>query len=149
MSHTRAPWGWFGNSDTQQVYLATVDRGRQHVMTFDRWGMQGGQPRFNVNHIMVDGKHLLKYQVGDPEVTGVDEAKQNPSVYRRDILTIDHPDASVIAASADLLEACEALIDTYDEHGVVISFGQIRRAIAKAKRSAALTITDEKTEGAA
>lgn len=115
-------------------------------MEFDRWGMRGGQPRFNVNHVMVDAKHLLKYQVGDPEVTGADEAKQNSSVYRRDICAIDHPDASLLAAAADLLEACEALIDTYDEHGVVLSFSQIRRAIARAKRPAPLTISPAENE---
>lgn len=44
------PWEWFGNLKTFQIYLATVGRGRQFVMTFERWGMREAQPAFRNEH---------------------------------------------------------------------------------------------------
>jgi hypothetical protein len=44
----RGPWRWYGNTKRCEVYLATVHGGRIFVMDFARWGMQGGQPRFQL-----------------------------------------------------------------------------------------------------
>lgn len=56
----RGPWQWYGNTRTNEVYLATVNHGRVYVMDFARWGMQSAQPRFQVS--LKDGSAL----VGEP-----------------------------------------------------------------------------------
>jgi hypothetical protein len=128
--HTPGPWRWFGNSDTQSIYLATADRGRQYVMGFERWGMGNGQPRFRVDDRMVDAKHLLAFEVGDKDVTGIEQAKKNDTVYRRDIRGINHADALLIAAAPDLLAALKALL--YAPTDLVAQSGA-HQAIAKAE----------------
>lgn len=105
---TPGPWGWFGNTDNHEIYLATPDRGMQFVMRFARFGMNKGQPTFQVDGRMVEAKHLVKFDVGDGKATGVEAGKADPGVYRMDVTGIDHPDARLIAASPDLLEACQA-----------------------------------------
>ncbi|GBQ90823.1 hypothetical protein [Gluconobacter albidus] len=102
---TKGPWAWFGNANGNQVYLATTHSGRRYVMQFRRWGMRGAQPVFQPTQGMVEAKNLLKFEVGDRSVTGVDEAKANSSVYRTDIRGIAAPDAHLIAAAPELYEA--------------------------------------------
>lgn len=79
-------------------------------MQFSRWGFSGAQPVFQPVQGMVEAKNLLKFEVGDRSVTGVDEAKKNTSVYRTDICGIDAPDAHLIAAAPELYEALEGVI---------------------------------------
>ncbi len=95
---TDGPWAWFGEGKYNQLYLATVLNGRRYVMDFVRWGMKGAQPRFQINGLMEDAKDLFKFEVGNPSVTGVAQAKADSSVYRFDVAEIDHPDARWIAA---------------------------------------------------
>ena len=69
--HTKGPLRWFGYSRLQDIYLATIHRGRQVVMGFERWGMRSAQPTFQVHHdselgIMKKAQELLKDF--DPEV---------------------------------------------------------------------------------
>ena len=45
---TPGPWGWYGNTDVQSIYLATKRWGRFTVMSFRRWGMQAARPMFAV-----------------------------------------------------------------------------------------------------
>jgi hypothetical protein len=66
LAATPGPWGWFGNAGSQSIYLATVNRGRQFVMKFARWGMRGSQPRFQVNGRMTNASELMEF-----EVTGI------------------------------------------------------------------------------
>ena len=106
---TPGPWGWFGNANCNEVYLATTHSGRRYVMQFRRWGMQGAQPVFQPTQGMVDAKDLLKFVVGDKSVTGVDQAKANTSVYRTDIRGIAAPDAHLIAAAPELYESLNEL----------------------------------------
>lgn len=103
---TPGPWSWFGNAKFNDVYLATVNRGRQFVMGFKRWGMRGAQPTFQVNHLMVDGSTLVIREVP----------------YRGDIAGFDHPDAMLIVAAVNALpalldaaEAAEVLANEIDE----------------------------------
>lgn len=114
MTHTPGPWAWFGNSNSNSLYLATTHSGRRYVMGFKRWGMRGAQPQFQPGgRGLVDASELLKFEVGDKSVTGVEEAKKDGSVYRYDVRGIDCDDARLIAAAPDLLEAlktcCEAI----------------------------------------
>jgi len=80
---TEGPWEWYGYLSNKDIYLTTPKNGRQIVMGFDRWGMQGAQPKFSVNGIMRSFEPFA----------------------RRDhntlLLEIDHPDAAFIAESRD------------------------------------------------
>ena len=111
-AHTEGPWAWFGNAKTKEIYLATTHSGRRYVMGFRRWGMRGAQPMFQpAGHGLVPAEKLLKFEVGDRSVTGVDGANANDSVYRLDIRGIDCADARLIAAAPDLLAALEGVMN--------------------------------------
>lgn len=115
---TRGPVGWYGNK--HGIYLATKHRGRQYVMGFRRFGMNGAQPVFNVDSILVPAADLVTFEVGDKVSVGFDAAKEDESVYRYDVSGIDHPDARFIAECFELVPALlaeraalvEALADT-------------------------------------
>ena len=100
--HTPGPWVWRGNAHAQDVYLSTRHGGRRIVMGFKRWGTAGAQPTFRGQNSLEDAKDLLKFEVGDPSVTGVAEARENNSVYRLHIADIDHPDARLIEAAPEM-----------------------------------------------
>lgn len=100
---TPGPWGWFGNTDGQELHLATVANGRRFVMRFGRWGFHSAQPWFQVAGRMIEAAALVMFEVGNQAVRGAKQAKQDDSVYRRDVRGIDHPDADLIAhAPADI-----------------------------------------------
>lgn len=85
------PWQWYGNTKMYSIYLATAHSGRVLVMDFERWGMSGAQPRFQVDHRMV--------RLGE---LGMQESPLGPKFevpYRRDFHGIGHPDAEHIAAN--------------------------------------------------
>lgn len=104
--HTTGPWEWYGDPAHEGVCLATVHGGRRRIMDFVRQGMNGAQPRFrNEKGIMVPASELCRFAVGDEGIVGLKSAKMNNSVYRYDISEIDHPDARLIAAAPDMLEA--------------------------------------------
>jgi hypothetical protein len=96
------PWRWCGNTGSHSIYLATVHGGRIFVMNFERWGMRGATPRFQVKSRMVKAADLVRFEVGDRDIVGVDAAKKSRGVYRRDVSSIDHPDARLIEAAAEL-----------------------------------------------
>ena len=102
-AHTPGPWGWFGNQ--HGVYLATPDRGRTYVMGFRRMGLQGAQPTFRDGGVMRPASELVRFSVGNGLAKGFSDGRADGSVYRYDISSIDHPDARLIAAAPDLLEA--------------------------------------------
>lgn len=119
------PWAWFGDGKCGLIYLATAHSGRRTVMDFQRWGMQGAQPLFqeyqeDLNYgIMKPAKEMFKFQVGNPEVTGFEEAKADASVYRYDISDIDNPNARLISKAPEIFEALQLLIT-----GVVVKCDQ-------------------------
>lgn len=95
-------WHWSGHGDSgyPAVLLSAwrEGHGRCTVMDFDRWGMQGAQPRFPDGLAMRDARDLLTFEVGALGVVGVDAAKRDPSVYRYDVDGIAHPIPEYIAA---------------------------------------------------
>lgn len=111
--HTPGPWAWFGNQ--HGIYLATVNRGRQYVMGFERMGMNGAQPTFQIDHRMRPASELVTFEVGDQIARGFKEGKADESVYRLDVSAIDAPDAYLIAAAPELLEAAKMLASL--DHG--------------------------------
>ncbi len=108
--HTPGPWEWFGNAGSNSLYLATTHSGRRYVMGFKRWGFRGAQPQFQpADRGLVDASELCTFVVGDREVRGVKQAKENSSVYRLDINGIDCADARLIAAAPEIFSALQAL----------------------------------------
>jgi len=105
--HTPGHWGWFGTD--HGVYLATRHSGRRFVMGFRRMGMNGAQPTFQIDKKgMIPASELVQFEVGDKAVRGFAEAKKAETVYRYDVVAIDHPDARLIAAAPDMLAALKA-----------------------------------------
>lgn len=117
--HTPGPWAWFGGE--RSFYLATIHNGRRIVMDFVRRGFADAQPRFQNGGVMVPGTELATFEVGDRNVRGFKEARQNESVYRYDVRGIDHPDARLIAAAPGLLAALRDLVERCYEQTFEIS----------------------------
>lgn len=88
---TKGPRGWFGNLSHKHIYLATRNNGRQYIMGFRRWGMQGAQPLFRKQFTSVTGKPAVI-------MTDASELAVKEADYRDDIARIDNPDAEFIAA---------------------------------------------------
>ncbi|MCC6191334.1 MAG: hypothetical protein IT318_20115 [Anaerolineales bacterium] len=76
---TPGPWGWRGNGSVHQLWLNSLSvSGGMIVMTFARWGMQQGQPVFNVDGILHKAEEFL-----------IRPQSHNPWL----IVGVDHPDA--------------------------------------------------------
>ena len=132
-THTPGPWAWFGNPKHGGFYLATIHGGRKYVMDFVRHGLQGAQPRFQKSGIMEKASDICTFEVCDS--TGIRDAEKNGHCYRYDIDGIGHPDARLIAAAPELLEALQMLYAaTPDNEGgeLGIACMKARQAIAKA-----------------
>ncbi|WP_313115000.1 hypothetical protein [Stenotrophomonas indicatrix] len=113
--YTAGPWHWFEREDGH-VYLATPDRGHLYVMDFARKGMRGATPRFSLWN-------------------GDDRGRQGGIMH--DFLEAGgtlHPDARLIAAAPDLLDAALSTIDTIEggPTQVADAITALRAAIAKA-----------------
>ncbi|UEM07998.1 hypothetical protein JL101_035705 (plasmid) [Skermanella rosea] len=131
--HTPGPWKWFGNAGSEHLYLATTHSGRRYVMDFVRWGMRSAQPRFQPGQPrsgMIPAKDLLKFEVGDRSITGIDAAKMDGSVYRYDVIGIDCEDARLIAKAwmipEKIVPLLQKIVDRYDsELGLIADLDQI------------------------
>lgn len=96
---TSPPWSWFGNTKSRNLYLATVDRGRQFIMQFARWGMSSGQPLFQVPNkgdggTMVKASDLVTFEAD----------------HRKDVSDIDHPDARMMTEGRNLFSELVAAL---------------------------------------
>lgn len=110
---TPGPWEW-DVAPSGEVRLATPDRGRLYVMGFERKGMQGAQPRFS------DWGKGPRERRGGIMLGFADAGGAN------------HPDARLIAAAPDLLEALKQWA-----HAVAIG-DEVELINASAARDAAI-----------
>jgi hypothetical protein len=94
---TSGPWHWAGNVDSRHIYLANwvPGMGRCTVMDFSRWGMQEARPRFADDNFMMKNADTMPVFEVSPRSTRRDD----PAVYRADLIGIRHPDAEFIAAA--------------------------------------------------
>jgi hypothetical protein len=114
-AHTPGPWRWFGNR-SGGVYLATTHSGRNYVMGFQRYGMNGSQPSFRDGNGMRPASELVQFEVGERAVRGFKEADKDGSVYRYDVRGIDSADARLIAAAPDFAEAAPDAADLLEHY---------------------------------
>lgn len=114
------PWRWRGNADHPSLNLVGSDPqwGAMTVMTFRRWGMQAAQPVFVAKNedglkVLRPGTQFLVYEVC-PEATSRDD----PRVYRGNIIDVRHPDAQFIAGARQDIDDLLAYIDHLEStHG--------------------------------
>lgn len=144
---TPGPWGWYGNTDVQQMYLATKRYGRMYVMGFRRWGLQGAQPTFCVDRTWkpdpqsgddfghagtIAPAHELASRIVRYEVAPNAASRRDSRVYRADLIGIKNPDAEFIAHARqdvdDLLAEVERLRKDAEEREAM---DPIRTAIAQ------------------
>lgn len=118
MKHTPGPWMWWMLGGAP--ILATPDRGRLIVMDFVRKGMNSAQPRF---------------------ATWEGEARERLGGIMRPIESMpeldSHPDARLIAAAPELLQALKDLLRLVEVEELVpesVSYmKQARDAVARAE----------------
>lgn len=89
---TPGPWEW-ETTPSGEVRLQTPDRGKLYVMGFSRRGMQGAQPRFSLwGEGARDRRGGIMHDFADAGGA-------------------EHPDARLIAAAPDLLDACQTFAE--------------------------------------
>jgi len=104
---SRGPWHWTGNTDTHQLRLSNwiPGHGRCTVMDFTRWGMQDARPRFT------DGDRFMVHPQTVYQVAPAATRRDDPRVYRGDIIDIRHPDAQLIAHAPQDIDDLLAEVD--------------------------------------
>jgi hypothetical protein len=98
--------------------LTTVDRGRVYVMGFERSGMRGAQPTFQV--------YGADKEAGNGVMTPASKLAVREVPYRDDIVDIDNPDAALIVAACNALPA---LLDRLDKAEAALSVERIAQAV--------------------
>ena len=135
---TPTPWRWGGS--VHDPMLHTVGRGHVYVMGFERSGMRGAQPTFQVYGENKEPGSGLMTKAADLAV------RERP--YRDDIVDIDNPDARLIVAAVnalpdliDRLNAVRELCEDEDRHvgGVWGDYGEIVLAIDDVRAAAGFT----------
>lgn len=94
---TPGPWQWQVNEKGKEVRLVALHSGTKFIMTFERWGMQSAQPRFN-SGVMVTADRLAITVKG----------REHHADWFK---SISHPDAQLIASAPDLLAALQAIAE--------------------------------------
>ena len=94
--YTKGPWTWNVNS-THKVCELRGGNGDLSVMTFTRWGMSGAAPVF-----WFWRGNLSDEPMRADKIATTLKGREHHKSWRQDI---DHPDARLIAAAPDLLEA--------------------------------------------
>jgi len=96
--YTPGPWRWEFNQKSKYIHLVGGKiRYDLTVMDFVRYGMGGAAPRFNIDH----GQDMQLMHRADTMGVIVKGREHHQNWFK----DIDHPDAKLIAAAPDLLEA--------------------------------------------
>lgn len=96
---TQGPWKWVLNKKCHQIQICGgVPRYDKIVMDFKRYGMGNGAPRFN-HELGTDFNVMERADLFASVVTG----REHHADWFQ---SIDHPDAHLIAAAPELLQAC-------------------------------------------
>ena len=125
--HTPGPWRWEFNESHRSLHLVG---GRPMydltVVDFERWGMRGATMRLrDTSH---DGMNLM-FRVHERADWIAPEPGRVHHKSWHQLLT--HPDARLIAAAPDLLEALQEMVRTFAKnHAPAVDVA--RAAIAKA-----------------
>lgn len=125
-AHTPGPWRWEYNAAHKDVSL--VGGKPQYdltVMDFSRWGMGGAVPRFRDTSL--DGMNLMDRLCDKLEWITPESGREHHKSWFQ---LVKHPDAVLMAAAPDLLEALQAVLRVADRQ--TVEFDLARAAIAKA-----------------
>ena len=132
IGHTPGPWRWEFNKQSKSVYLVGgKPKFDKTVMQFGRWGMGHAVPLFN-SQITGNLYNIMKRLCDVPEWTKPFEGLEHHASWRMDV---SHPDAVLMAAAPELLEALKELTSLDDELSdpkAAAAITKARAAIAKA-----------------
>lgn len=117
---TPGPWRWELRPHSHSILL---EGRRGMVMSFERWGMQRATPLFRADGVM---EKAVAFGAIEP-------GREHHDWHR----LLDHPDAHLIAAAPDLLEALEGMTEYCATAELPSEFDVLwkaaRAAIAKAR----------------
>jgi len=128
--HTPGPWRWEVNRKSKVINLVGGNpQFDKTVMDFERWGMGGASPRFA---LQFGDAHIMTRLCDNPEWIKPLSGRSHHADW---CAGVAHPDAKLIEAAPELLEALELVENafsscTYDR---VLVRRRVNAAIAKAK----------------
>jgi hypothetical protein len=123
---TPGPWRWAGS--VRDPMLVTVYGGHVYVMGFERSGMRGAQPTFQV--------YGENKEPGSGVMHPASEMAVREVPYRDDIVGIDNPDAAYIAAMSP--DVARALIERCEAAEAALSVERIAEALHRTGKFCAL-----------
>jgi len=130
MTHTPGPWRWEFNAEHKRLHLVG---GRPlydlTIIDFERWGMNKATMR--LRDTTNDGMNLMFKVHERQDWIAPEPGREHHKKWHQ---LLKHPDARLIAAAPDLLEALQNLLKVHEgEGGTRYHAGDIARAaIAKA-----------------
>ena len=126
-AHTAGPWRWEINQKSKSLHLVG---GRPRfdltLMDFERWGMGGATVRFR--DTAFDGMNLMHKLHDRPDWIQSFEGRDHHADWCANVI---HPDARLIAAAPDLLEALKLVMSASGEQ-LTSAFEAAQDAITKA-----------------
>lgn len=135
-THTPGPWRWEFNAKHKSVQLVGgVPTFDLTIIDFERWGMSGATPRFR--DTSEDGMNTMYRLCDKPEWIVPEPGRSHHKTWHQ---LVKHPDAQLIAAAPELLDALKDCLAFLERDMPVASSGPERRkasaAIAKATGAA-------------